>query len=60
MLGRLSLSDEGLAERDRMVIGEARRRGVSVACVIGGGYSTDIDTLAMRHSIIHRVASEFV
>ena len=59
-LGRLSLSDEGLAERDRMVIGEARRRGVSVACVIGGGYSTDIDTLAMRHSIIHRVASEFV
>ncbi|MCQ8783316.1 histone deacetylase family protein [Mangrovibrevibacter kandeliae] len=59
-LGRLSLSDEGLAERDRRVIGFFRDRQIPVAAVIGGGYSRDIETLARRHTILHRVASEFV
>ncbi|MCK5931993.1 MAG: histone deacetylase [Fulvimarina manganoxydans] len=58
-LGRLSLSDDGLAERDRHAIGFIRERDVPVACVLGGGYSKDIDTLARRHSIIHRIATEF-
>ncbi|MBP0616690.1 histone deacetylase family protein [Jiella mangrovi] len=58
-LGRLALSDEGLAERDRRVIGYCRDRGVAVAAVIGGGYSRDIEALARRHSILHRVAGEF-
>lgn len=58
-LGRLALSDSGLAERDRHVIGFFRERGIPVAAVIGGGYSRDIETLARRHTILHRVASEF-
>ncbi len=58
-LGRLSLSDEGLAERDRRVIGFFRERGIPVACVMGGGYSRDIDEIARRHAITHRVAAEF-
>lgn len=58
-LGRLALSDAGLTERDRTVIGTCRDAGIPVACVIGGGYSRDIDALARRHSILHRVASEF-
>ncbi|KAB0680204.1 histone deacetylase family protein [Aureimonas leprariae] len=59
-LGRLALSDEGLAERDRRVIGFFRERNVPVAGVIGGGYSTDIEVLSRRHTILHRVATEFV
>ena len=59
-LGRLALSDVGLAERDRRVIGYFREKGVAVAAVIGGGYSRDIEALARRHSILHRVAGEFV
>jgi acetoin utilization deacetylase AcuC-like enzyme len=58
-LGRLSLTDAGLAERDRRVIGFFRDRGVPVAGVIGGGYSRDIEALSRRHTILHRVASEF-
>lgn len=58
-LGRLSLSDRGLAERDKRVIGFFRDKAIPVACVIGGGYSRDIETLARRHSIIHRTAIEF-
>ncbi len=59
-LGRLSLTDAGLAERDRRVIGFFRERNVPVAGVLGGGYADDIDALARRHSILHRVAREFV
>ncbi|KTR03574.1 histone deacetylase [Aureimonas ureilytica] len=59
-LGRLSLSDDGLAERDRRIIGFFRDRFIPVAGVIGGGYSRDIETLARRHTILHRVAAEFV
>ncbi|NDV87076.1 histone deacetylase [Aurantimonas aggregata] len=58
-LGRLSLTDQGLAERDRTVIGFFRDRAVPVAAVIGGGYSRDIEALARRHTIVHRVAGEF-
>ena len=58
-LGRLALSDSGLAERDRRVIGFFRQRDIPVVGVIGGGYSRDIDTLARRHTILHRVAREF-
>lgn len=58
-LGRLALTDAGLAERDRRVIGFFRERGIPLAGVIGGGYSRDIDALARRHTILHRVAAEF-
>ena len=58
-LGRLALSDAGLAERDRRVIGFFRDRAVPVAGVIGGGYSRDIEALARRHSILHRTARAF-
>lgn len=57
-LGKLSLSDEGLQRRDRYVLRQCLRRAIPVACVIGGGYDPDLDRLARRHSIIHRVACE--
>lgn len=58
-LGRLSLSDEGLAARDRYVVSRVRAAGIPLAGVIGGGYLEDIDRLARRHTILHRVAAEF-
>jgi len=59
-LGRLALTDEGLAARDRLVIETVRDRGLPLACVLGGGYSSDVDVLARRHSGLYRVAAEFV
>lgn len=58
-LGRLAMTDAGLAERDRRVIGFFRERGIPVACVLGGGYCSDVDVIARRHTIVHRVALEF-
>jgi acetoin utilization deacetylase AcuC-like enzyme len=57
-LGRLSLSDEGLARREAFVLGSCLERQIPVAGVIGGGYDADIDRLAHRHALLHRAARE--
>lgn len=49
-LGRLSLSDEGLARRDREVMTACRMRGVPLASVLGGGYGQDRMAVARRHA----------
>ena len=42
-LGRLKLSTEGLAERDRRVLAAARERRIPVAMSMAGGYGRDVD-----------------
>lgn len=59
-LGRLSLSDDGLRARDDMVINHFRTLCIPVCGVIGGGYSTDVATLATRHAILFEVASSYI
>jgi len=49
-LGRLALTDAGLALRDRFVIAEARSRGLPVASALGGGYGDDPRVVAARHA----------
>jgi acetoin utilization deacetylase AcuC-like enzyme len=58
LLGKLALSDAGLYRRDHYVLATCLAAGIPVACVIGGGYSHDIDALAQRHSLVHRAATE--
>jgi acetoin utilization deacetylase AcuC-like enzyme len=57
-LGRLALTDHGLAERDRRVIAAARARGLPLAGVLGGGYLADVERLARRHALLHLAARE--
>nr|WP_243450666.1 histone deacetylase [Polymorphobacter glacialis] len=49
-LGRLALSDAGLAARDAMVVGMCRAAGVPLASTLGGGYAADRMTVARRHA----------
>ncbi len=42
-LGRLKISSEGLAERDRRVLHFLQQRGVPVALSMAGGYGRDLD-----------------
>jgi acetoin utilization deacetylase AcuC-like enzyme len=49
-LGRLALTDAGLAQRDIMVLHEARKRGIPVASALGGGYGDDPQVVAARHA----------
>lgn len=48
-LGRLALSDEGLARRDRLVGELANARGIPLASTVGGGYGDDALAIAQRH-----------
>ncbi len=48
-LGRLALTDAGLIARERLVIGEARARGIPLASTLGGGYGDDRMAVARRH-----------
>ena len=56
-LGRLCLSDEGLLQRDRLVLELCLRRGIPVATVIGGGYDA-LPSLVSRHALVFRAAME--
>ena len=59
-LGRLSLTDQGLRDRDRRVFSFFRQRGIPVVSVLGGGYSHDIDAVARRHLLTFEAALDFV
>ena len=49
-LGRLKLSFEGLAERDRRVFEALRTRGIPVAVSMAGGYGRDVHGTVAVHS----------
>jgi acetoin utilization deacetylase AcuC-like enzyme len=48
-LGGLSLTMEGLRQRDRLVFEEARRRGIPVATVLAGGYARRVEDMVRIH-----------
>lgn len=56
-LGRLALSDEGLAARDAYVLETCLPVAPGVG-VIGGGYDDNLDRLARRHATLHRGAAD--
>ncbi len=49
-LGRLALTDAGLALRDRFVVSQSRRLGLPIASALGGGYGDDARAVAARHA----------
>ncbi|BAY19337.1 histone deacetylase/AcuC/AphA family protein [Anabaenopsis circularis NIES-21] len=57
-LGKLALTDTGLFRREMQVLTTCVSAGYPVACVIGGGYADDMQSLVWRHSLLHRAASE--
>src|ERR671933_1146218 len=56
-LGRLSVSKEGLAERDRLVFASCRARDIPVAVTMAGGYAREVsDTVDIHFQTIQRAA----
>ncbi len=55
-LGRLSLSYDGILQRDMHVMEFFKSRNIPVTTAIGGGYSRDRSELARRHSIVFAAA----
>jgi acetoin utilization deacetylase AcuC-like enzyme len=58
-LGRLSMTLEGLARRDTLVVQQCREIGLPVAITIAGGYGDPIETTVEAHAQTARIASCF-
>lgn len=59
-LGRLSVSKEGLAQRDEFVFGSLRDVGVPVAVVMAGGYAADVhDTVDIHVNTVRHAARAY-
>lgn len=56
-LGRLNISMAGLAERDRIVLGLCRARGVPVAVTMAGGYAPNVEDIVAIHVGTIRIAA---
>ncbi len=57
-LGRLALSFEGLARRDRLVMETFRRRRVPVMLALGGGYANPIELTIRAQCNLYRIAMD--
>jgi acetoin utilization deacetylase AcuC-like enzyme len=57
-LGKLCLTDTGIYRREMQVISTCLAYRYPVAAVIGGGYSSNLQELVYRHSLLHRAAFE--
>ncbi len=51
-LGLLNVSEQGIRERDSLVLSLCQKYDIPVATVIGGGYDDDRIALAKRHAIV--------
>ena len=58
-LGRLSLSVEGLARRDSLVMDQCREVGLPVVVTIAGGYGVAIDETVRIHVGTARIAARY-
>src|SRR5204863_3257692 len=57
-LGRLRLTPQGLAERDRVVMQAALRQEIPVVLTLGGGYSEPIEATVEAHAATFRMAAK--
>ncbi|REG84242.1 histone deacetylase family protein [Marinomonas pollencensis] len=57
-LGYVNLTDNGVLARDHYMISQCVEQGIPVACVIGGGYDRQEESVAWRHSLLHQAANQ--
>lgn len=57
-LGLLHISEDGIRERDNLVLSKAKQLNIPIATVIGGGYDVDERALAKRHAIVIELAAK--
>lgn len=58
-LGKLSLTKEGLAARDRLVLAMCLSEHIPVAICMGGGYAPNIDDIVDIHLQTIQIATQF-
>jgi acetoin utilization deacetylase AcuC-like enzyme len=59
-LGKLKLTNQGLIAREHFVVEQVRGRDIALVTVLGGGYSLDLDALAVRHSLVFQACADWL
>ena len=59
-LGKLKVSDEGVKQRDELVIENFSSKRIPICGVLGGGYNKDFNKLVELHSILHRSCAKLI
>ncbi len=59
-LGKLKISDNGIFERDELVINNFFSNKIPICGVLGGGYNQDFNKLVELHSSLHKTCAKFL
>ena len=59
-LGKLKITDEGIKNRDQIVINNFYQKRIPLCGVLGGGYNKDFNKLIKLHSILHKSCAELI
>ncbi len=59
-LGKLKISDNGIFERDQLVIDNFFSNKIPICGVLGGGYNVDFNKLVELHSSLHKTCAKFL
>ena len=59
-LGKLKISDNGIFERDELVIDNFFSNKIPLCGVLGGGYNEDFNKLVELHSSLHKTCAKFL
>ena len=59
-LGKLKISDEGVNQRDQMVIENFYSKNIPLCGVLGGGYNKSFEKLIELHSMLHKNCARII
>lgn len=59
-LGKLKITDNGIFERDEIVIDNFFTNKIPICGVLGGGYNEDFNKLVELHSSLHKTCAKFL
>ena len=59
-LGKLNISDEGLRQRDELVVENFFSKKIPICGVLGGGYNKDFNKLVELHSLLHQSCAKVI
>ena len=59
-LGKLKISDEGVKQRDELIVENFSLKKIPICGVLGGGYNKDFKKLIELHSFLHQSCAKLI
>ena len=59
-LGKLKITDEGVKQRDELVVENFYSKRIPICGVLGGGYNKDFNKLVELHSLLHKSCAKLI